>query len=76
MMTRAPALVIIQGILEDSLVKRWQDPPIEKRLDAPRPYYFIRPYVPRAGSAGLDRIRKRIPLGYCDENHHAAGAGP
>ncbi len=60
-------LDIIRGILEDDLMKRWQDPPIETRSDAPRPYYFIRPYVPRPGSAGLDRVRKRIPLGYCDE---------
>jgi hypothetical protein len=48
-------------------MKRWQDPPIEIRVDVPRKYYFIRPYVPRPGSAGLDRVRKRIPLGYCDE---------
>jgi integrase len=60
-------LVIIQGILEDSFMKRWQNPPIETRVDVPRPYYFIRPYVPRPASAGLDRVRKRIPLGYCDE---------
>jgi integrase len=48
-------------------VKRWQDPQIETRSDVPRPYYFIRPYVPQAGSAGLERVRKRIPLGFCDE---------
>jgi integrase len=47
--------------------KRWQDPPIETRSDVPRPYYFIRPYVPRAGSAGLQRKQKRIPLAYLDE---------
>jgi integrase len=59
---------IIRGILqEDDLMKRWQDPPIEKRSDAPRPYYYIRPYVPRPGSAGLERVRKRIALGFCDE---------
>lgn len=48
-------------------MKRWQDPPIEKRRDVPRPYYFIRPYVPRAGAAGLQRVQKRIPLGFVDE---------
>ena len=48
-------------------MKRWQDPKIETRADAPRPYYYIRPYVPQAGSAGLQRIQKRIALGYCDE---------
>jgi integrase len=60
-------LAIIKGILEDDPVKRWQDPKIEIRDDVPHPYYFIRPYVPQAGSAGLERVRKRIPLGYCDE---------
>ena len=60
-------LAIIRGILEDTQVKRWQDPQIEKRSDVPRPYYFIRPYVPQAGSAGLERVRKRIPLGFCDQ---------
>ncbi len=48
-------------------MKRWQDPPIETRHDVPRPYYFIRPYIPQPGTAGLERRRKRIPLGYCDE---------
>jgi hypothetical protein len=48
-------------------MKRWQDPPIETRVDAPRPYYFIRPYIPLAGTAGLERKRKRIALGFCDE---------
>lgn len=60
-------LDIIRGLLEEDLMKRWQDPPIETRSDAPRPYYFIRPYVPRPGSAGLTRVRKRIALGFCDE---------
>jgi hypothetical protein len=40
---RATELAIIKGILEDDPMKRWQDPPIETRADAPRPYYFIRP---------------------------------
>ncbi len=48
-------------------MKRWQDPPIETRDDVSRPYYFIRPYVPRPGTLGLERKRKRIPLGFCDE---------
>jgi integrase len=61
-------LDIIKGILqENALMKRWQDPHIEVRKDAPRPYYFIRPYIPRPGSAGLTRVRKRIALGFCDE---------
>jgi integrase len=46
---------------------RWQDPAILTRKDVPRPYYYIRPYVPVAGSAGLKRKQKPIPLAYLDE---------
>lgn len=67
MSATASTLAIIRGILEEDPMKRWQDPAIEIRSEVPRPYYFIRPYVPKAGSAGLKRVRKRIPLGFCDE---------
>lgn len=61
------SLAIIKSILEDTLMKKWQDPPIEIRGKAPHQYYEIRPYVPRPGSHGLKPQRKRIALGYCAE---------
>jgi hypothetical protein len=51
----------------ERLMKRWQDPPIKVRDEVPRPYYYIRPYIPAAGSAGFERERRRIRLGFVDE---------
>lgn len=62
------SLSIIRALLETkTLMKRWQDPPIKVRDDVPRPYYYIRPYIPEPGSAGLVRKARRISLGFCDE---------
>jgi len=47
--------------------QRFQDPKIQKRTDVPRPYYFIRPYVPLFASDGLVRRQQAMKLGYCDE---------
>lgn len=66
-----PRLDIIRHILdnssEDMPNQRFQDPVIQRRTDVPRPYYFIRPYVPLFTADGLQRRQQRMMLGYCDE---------
>ncbi len=47
--------------------QKFQDPKIETRTDAVRPYYCIRPFVPVMTDEGLVRRQKRIPLGFVDE---------
>jgi integrase len=47
--------------------QRYQDPKVQTRSDVSRPFYFIRPFVPRFTSTGLERKQKSIPLGFCDE---------
>jgi integrase len=47
--------------------QRYQDPKIQIRADVKRPFYFIRPYVPRLTSTGIERKKQSIPLGFCDE---------
>jgi integrase len=47
--------------------QRYQDPKIQTRTDVSRPFYFIRPYVPRFTGAGIERKKHSIPLGFCDE---------
>jgi len=47
--------------------QRYQDPKIQKRTDVPRPYFFIRPYVPLFTADGLVRRQQAMKLGYCDE---------
>lgn len=47
--------------------QRYQDPKIQTRTDVPRPYYFIRPYVPLFTADGLVRKQQVIKLGHCDE---------
>ncbi len=47
--------------------QRHQDPKIQIRSDVSRPFYFIRPYVPIVTANGIDRRKKSIPIGFCDE---------
>ena len=47
--------------------QRFQDPKIQTRADVNRPFYFIRPYVPKITAAGLERKKQNISLGFCDE---------
>ena len=47
--------------------QRYQDPKIQTRADVKRPFYFIRPYVPRFTPSGIERKKHSIPLGFCDE---------
>lgn len=47
--------------------QRYQDPKIQTRSDVSRPFYFIRPYVPRFTGAGIERKKHSIPIGFCDE---------
>lgn len=60
-------LDILRSLLEGSVEMRYQDPKIEK-AGASRKYYRIRPYVPTVLSDGkIERRRKDIRLGWCDE---------
>ena len=47
--------------------QRYQDPKIQTRSDVSRPFYFIRPYVPRFTGARIERKKHSIPIGFCDE---------
>jgi hypothetical protein len=47
--------------------QRYQDPKIQIRSDVSRPFCFIRPYVPRFTSGGIERKQQSIPLGFCYE---------
>lgn len=47
--------------------QRYQDPKIQTRVDVKRPFFFIRPYVPRLTSTGIERKKHSIPLGFCNE---------
>lgn len=46
---------------------RYQDPAIETAHNAPRPYYFIRPYRADFSTGSYVRKRRLIRLGYIDE---------
>ena len=47
---------------------RFQDPAIVKRIGVPRPYWYMRAFVPvYTAAAGLVRERKTFRLGFCDE---------
>lgn len=52
--------------LVDSVDMRVQDPAIE-RCGSRRPYYRIRPVVPVIQEGRVERVRKPIRLGWCDE---------
>jgi hypothetical protein len=70
--TGAPAFDIIRFILDEGDSdympgQRFQDPKIETRSDAGRPYYFIRPFVPVVTPDGIARKQKRVRLGFCNE---------
>jgi integrase len=61
---------VIRDILDaiDSMRPRYQDPKIRKRTDVPRPYWYIRAFVPvYTARHGLTRERKSMRLGFCDE---------
>ncbi len=67
-----PSLDIIRSILDrgDSDYmpgQKFQDPKIETRTDAKKPYYSIRPFVPVVTPEGIVRKQKRMHLGFCDE---------
>jgi hypothetical protein len=47
--------------------QKYQDPKIETRTDAKKPYYSIRPFVPVVTREGIVRKQKRMHLGFCDE---------
>lgn len=47
--------------------QRYQDPKIHTRSDVSRPFYYIQPYMPELTANGLERVRKNVQLGFCDE---------
>ena len=47
--------------------QRYQDPKIQTRADVRRPFFYIQPYVPELTGNGMERVRKNIQLGFCDE---------
>lgn len=64
------ALDIIQSILdrgEDDMKTRFQDPKILTRTDVSRPFYYILASVPVVTAVGLQRKRRSLQLGFCDE---------
>ncbi len=49
-------------------MRRYQDPKVEVKRSAPRPYYYIRPVVPVILDSGkVERKQRAIRLGFCDE---------
>jgi integrase len=46
---------------------RHQNPALEKRIDVPEPFWYIRVYVPVITEQGQIRQQKRIQLGRCAE---------
>jgi integrase len=58
---------IIAEILDHGEMPRFQDPAIQLRADCPRPYYYIRPYVPRLTEGGIVRKQEVLRLGWADE---------
>jgi integrase len=47
--------------------QRYQDPRIKTRADVGRPFFYIQPHVPELTGGGVERVRKNIRLGFCDE---------
>ncbi len=48
--------------------QRYQDPKIQTRADVKRPFYFIRPYVPKVTSEGIRRKKQSLPIGFCTKS--------